>query len=175
MPVSTDTHILGAWEPCLHWLAGDLSFGATSNLSSAAPVELPGKLPFVVLAAGRTHACGLLANGSAYCVGDNAKGALGVGAALPRSMTPLPINSSTAFAALAAGWEFSCAQTLSSELWCWGRNDFGQLCDGTTQDKPSPVRSSAAYLLSGTTAGGLHACSINGSAAGSGGPGVCWG
>lgn len=170
--VVSPTWSTGGPQPPCHSYAGDLSFGASSALSSPQPVQLPGGLPFVALAAGRTHACGLLANGSAYCVGDNARGALGLGASVPRSMTPLPVDSNRSFVAVAAGWEFTCAQAPRAELWCWGRNDFGQLCDGSTQDKATPVRSAAAYMLTGTTAGSLHACGINGSAAG---PGVCWG
>ena len=153
---------------------GDLSFGASTALSSAQPVDLPGRLPFVALAAGRTHACGLLANGSALCMGDNERGALGVNASLPRSMAPLPVVGGLAFEALAAGWQFTCGQTRGGQLFCWGRNDFGQLCDGSTRDSAAPVRSAASYLLAAATAGGLHACGINGTSP-SGSAAICWG
>ena len=34
-----------------------------------------------------------------------------------------------------------CAITSAKEVYCWGGNAYGQLGDGTTTDRPSPVRS----------------------------------
>jgi hypothetical protein len=40
---------------------------------------------------------------------------------------------------VAAGSEHTCARKQDGTLWCWGRNNEGQLGDGTTVGKPSPV------------------------------------
>jgi alpha-tubulin suppressor-like RCC1 family protein len=37
------------------------------------------------------------------------------------------------------GWH-SCAVTVAGNLYCWGNNLFGQLGDGTTTTRESPVR-----------------------------------
>src|SRR5690242_2375267 len=42
--------------------------------------------------------------------------------------------------AMAFGVEHSCAIDLGGALYCWGRNQVGQLGDGTMEDRLSPVR-----------------------------------
>lgn len=41
---------------------------------------------------------------------------------------------------LSASEEFVCARRSDRSVWCWGRNDGGQLGDGTTTDRAHPVR-----------------------------------
>lgn len=63
--------------------------------------------------------------------------------------------------ALAIGGRHGCRLTTDGRALCWGRADAGQL--GIDQ---TPLRSSAAPVLSGTTrfssiaAGGLHTCAL---------------
>jgi len=69
-----------------------------------------------------------------------------------------------------AGGDHSCA-LVAGEVWCWGANDDGQLGDGTTTDRPSPVR--AAGLPAGpvtqVSAGHFHTCAVTS------GDAWCWG
>ena len=41
--------------------------------------------------------------------------------------------------ALDLGNDHGCAIRTSGQLWCWGRNQYGRLGDGTTEDRFSPV------------------------------------
>ena len=42
--------------------------------------------------------------------------------------------------AFAAGASMSLAIARDGALWGWGKNDHGQLGDGITDDRPTPVR-----------------------------------
>jgi len=41
---------------------------------------------------------------------------------------------------ISAGYGHTLAIDANGDLWAWGRNDYGQLGDGTTVNKPSPVQ-----------------------------------
>jgi alpha-tubulin suppressor-like RCC1 family protein len=41
---------------------------------------------------------------------------------------------------IAAKWSHACARTADGNVFCWGRNYEGELGDGTTMDRLSPVR-----------------------------------
>jgi alpha-tubulin suppressor-like RCC1 family protein len=65
----------------------------------------------------------------------------------------------TGGAAVTGGERFSCAALSNGQIYCWGRNDRGQLGDGTTFDSPVGV------VVNGATghfasAGSDFACAV---------------
>ena len=56
--------------------------------------------------------------------------------ATPATVSALP----SAAVQIAAGMESSYAMLVDGSVWAWGRNNYGQLGDGTTTDRLSPVR-----------------------------------
>jgi len=50
-------------------------------------------------------------------------------------------NDTAAYTNLVSGWYHFCmVKELDGSVWCWGRNDTGQLGDGTTTNSQTPVR-----------------------------------
>ncbi len=81
------------------------------------------------------------------------------------------VSSGTVVTAIAAGDEHTCALTAKGQALCWGRNDFGQLGDGTTASRntPAPVSGLDTGVLA-IAAGSNHTCAIT-----AGGAAHCWG
>lgn len=124
------------------------------------------------LSTGGRHTCALTAAGGAKCWGRNLHGQLGDGGGGDNTH-PVDVMGLTAgVASVTAGGRHTCALTNAGGAKCWGRNDFGQVGDGTGGDLFSPV--DVVGLTSGVAgilAGRYHTCAIT-----SPGGGVkCWG
>lgn len=77
----------------------------------------------------------------------------------PRSSVLLVVASTPVGASTAAGMS-SCEVRLDSTAWCWGRNDFGQLGDGTNvlRINPAQVQGGAGWARIAT--GGSFTCGV---------------
>ena len=149
---------------------GQLGDGTTANRLT--PVAVSGLASGVVaVVVGRNHTCALTSAGAVRCWGWNGNGQLGDGTPSNRS-TPVEVTGlGSGVIAVAAGEQHTCAVTSGGAVQCWGRNSSGQLGDGTTTNRLTPVAVSG--LGSGVVAvvgGGLHTCAVT-----SGGAVLCWG
>lgn len=117
------------------------------------------------VAVGATHACAVRLDGSAWCWGEASFGALGVAGSercakgqLCRTR-PARLASIDRVAKVALGAHHTCVVQTSRVVWCWGRNQFGQLGDGSTFDRstPAPVPSLRATDVA---AGVAHSCAL---------------
>ncbi|MBX3272347.1 MAG: hypothetical protein KF729_18960 [Sandaracinaceae bacterium] len=93
-----------------------------------------------------SHTCAALASGAVFCWGKNETGQLGTGdfedSLVPRRVVGIDDVTSVSVAGNTfGGWTgTSCATRRSGEVWCWGRNDRGQVGDGTLAPQNRPVR-----------------------------------
>lgn len=91
------------------------------------------------VAVGNLFSCARTTAGGVKCWGYNLYGQLGDGTTTNR-LSPVDVAGlSSGITAISVGFDHSCARTTAGGVKCWGRNNRGQLGDGTTTNRSSPV------------------------------------
>lgn len=149
----------------------DGQLGDGSLVSRTRPTDVQGLSSGVMaVASGAFHTCALLTTGGVKCWGYNGYGALGDGTTTSRMAPVDVVGLPTGVAQISAGLFHTCALTVGGEVMCWGNNLNGQLGDGTTTMRATPVLMSGAGLrATGVAAGGYHSCATFGDVT------RCWG
>jgi len=146
--------------------------GTGTFTTSSLPVTVVGLSAVSEVSTGFAHTCALTAVGGLKCWGLNGSGQVGDGTSGNNRTTPVDVSGlTTGVAHVSAGAHHTCAVMTSGGVKCWGLNNFGQVGDGTSANRPTPVDVSG--LTSGVarvSAGGLHSCAMMTS-----GGARCWG
>jgi hypothetical protein len=148
-----------AWGYSYFGLLGDGTYD-TSRKNS--PVSVVGGFSdWVQVSAGSLHSLGVRADGSAWAWGNNGNGRLGDNTITSR---PSPVSVVGGFAdwcQLSAGGLHSLGIRANGTVWTWGSNSSGQLGDGTTTNRSSPVSVIGNFTDWGqTSAGQAHSLAI---------------
>lgn len=142
---------------------------------------------FLELSVGSRSTCGITTDHRALCWGLNSTGQLGDGTTISRHL-PTEVAGGLKFVHIATGSGFgggtnvfvpggggqasaahTCALTETGVPYCWGWNGAGQVGDGTTADRLSPVAVQGNLRLSAIALGGSATCGMRGNAV------WCWG
>jgi alpha-tubulin suppressor-like RCC1 family protein len=107
----------------------DGTLGNGDYTRSVDPIDVPGLITVVDVAAGRAHACAIDKDGDTYCWGQNDLGQAGQ----DKDQTDVVANAAQVMIPkadrLMLGSETSCAHTTDGDVWCWGSNQAGQFGD----------------------------------------------
>lgn len=124
------------------------------------------------IAVGQSHSCAVTISGGVKCWGYNNRGQLGDGSLLSRSSPVNVVGLSSGVLSVAAGPDSShtCAVTKNGAAFCWGDNGDGQLGDGSTVQRTSPVAVANLTGVSSMALGANFSCALTG-----GGGVKCWG
>jgi len=129
------------------------------------PFEILGLGDIIRVAAGTDYSCAVEATGELYCWGLNDRGQLGLDPATdPVVLTPTLIPGMPGLERVYPGNKHTCLRTQGNRLpYCWGANDFGQLGDGTTTSRFTPVLIDNIGSVGVLYTGNRHTCVHNGS------------
>jgi alpha-tubulin suppressor-like RCC1 family protein len=90
---------------------------------------------------GYNHTTAIKTDGSLWLWGQDMYGQLGDGYSGSFYFAPIEtISLGTNWNESAGGWNFTTAIKNNGTVWAWGKNDVGQLGDGTTVNKSSPIQ-----------------------------------
>ncbi len=143
--------------------AGQLGDGTVGPFENrTAPVDVIGLGSGVVaISANGLRTCAVTSAGGVKCWGNNLDGVLGDGTTITRATPVDVIGLSSGVVAVSVGWYQTCVLTSAGGVKCWGRNFFGQLGDGSTTDRRTPI--DVIGLSTGVAAisvGAFHTCAL---------------
>ena len=136
---------------------GQLGDGTTTTASHTGAGHRH-RRPVTQLTAGDGHTCGLARPTAPPGAGASTTPGSSATAPPPtsplRCRSPAPVDSP-----LTAGNGHTCGLTTDGTAWCWGSSFYGQLGDGTTTDKSTPVQVTGTGWTT-LNAGHGHTCGL---------------
>lgn len=118
---------------------GQLGDGTTAH--RATPGRVLNISNVVAIDAGESQGGAVTSEGSLWVWGSNSGGQLGNGTTTTSAITtPIQVTGLAGVTQIAVGGEFMIAMTSDGSVWAWGKNETGQLGDGTTTDALTPVQ-----------------------------------
>jgi len=140
----------------------------------------PHPTPFLVqgigqvkaIAAGYSHTCAINDQKQLYCWGNNDYGQTGDILTNSNSLTPTLVQGIDSALDLVTGGYHSCAIDAQNQVFCWGRNEAGQLGGELSSDMwftSTPIQADAVAQQNGKGLGSIvsiaaasrHTCAIN--------------
>jgi len=135
---------------------GQLGTGAGEEMIPT-PTLVSNNIQFATVATGESHTCGLQGNGTLWCWGRQAGGAVGLGNLGEPMTSPARVSQVDSFVDLSAGAGHNCVVRDDATLWCWGHFECFQLGTPNHQLVPHQVD---AQCWRDVAAGATHTCGI---------------
>lgn len=143
----------------------------TANQNEPSPTLVVGNHTWSWIVTAGTHTCGLDDTGKAWCWGDDGMEALGNGAGIVDSATPVAVAGDRTYVGIDAGSSTTCALEADGTAWCWGWDFYEQTGNGAPRvDQPEPVRVSGDIAFAAIAVGNTHTCGLDVT-----GKAWCWG
>lgn len=147
------------------------NWGSTQVVRAKTPTQLPELSGVLKMEMSNTYSCFLFRSGAVKCVGENYWAELGIGekGGVKDSPTDVPgLGHVTDLSVSSAS--ANCATNQAGEVYCWGRNLYGEHGDGTTDVHLSPVRVEGVQDAQSVSVGDKQTCALTQS-----GDVYCWG
>jgi alpha-tubulin suppressor-like RCC1 family protein len=138
---------------------GELGLGDTTSRSS--PVQIGALTNWSNVSSGSYFNLAVKNDGTLYAWGLNHRGQLGLGNTTYAYSSPVQVGALTTWSKIASGFNHSLAIKTDGTLWAWGSNQtYGQLGDGTTANRSSPVQIGALTTWAQVAGGNNYSLAI---------------
>lgn len=153
---------LWAWGRNNNGQIGDNTTGTNRvtprQISSGTGVGING---WTQVSAGVNFSAALRSDGTLWLWGENNFGQIGDNTIIPRSIPIQEVTLSTNWKQLSCNFYTSAAVKTNGTLWCWGRNNYGQVGDNTILTRSTPRQEfSASTNWKQVSSGGTHTAAV---------------
>jgi alpha-tubulin suppressor-like RCC1 family protein len=137
---------------------GELFDGTTTNKSI--PTQVGTATNWQKISAGFDFSLAIKTDGTLWGCGFNTYGQVGIGTTTS-VLTPTQIGNATNWQSVSASpGGFTAAIKSNGTLWTWGKNNYGQMGDGTTVNKNVPTQIGTGTNWQSVSTGGNHVIAI---------------
>jgi alpha-tubulin suppressor-like RCC1 family protein len=155
------------------WCWGDNQagqYGDGTKTSKTTPTQVGSLSTWKSMAVGGARTCGLKTDGTLWCAGSSF---LGDGSTSASSVF-VKVLSTKKWDAFSSDYLSTCGIKTDGTLWCWGYNFEGQVGDGTTKDRYSPVQVGSSINWLSVSVGPTARWTFGGVTCGSKTDGTAW-
>ena len=161
---------VGGTQYCWGLFPPGVDFADSTVASTAVPAPVGGGVTLRSISAGHKHACGVAADGRAYCWGRNQTGQVG-DSGRSYASDPVAVAGAHIFVSVSAhSPSHSCGVTDARSAYCWGANHLGQLGNGSDSTGLVPKHVAGPHAFTDVSTGFYHSCGLT-----SDGRVYCWG
>jgi len=160
-------HSLALKKDSTIWAWGWNHYGQLGNNTGidSTPVKVGFLNKITAIAVGNAHSLALKNDSTVWAWGFNGAGELGDGNTIDR-MAPVQVRGPgnvgflKGIIAIAGGGNHSLALKNDGTVWTWGYNIYGQLGDGTTINRTTPVQVNGLTNVVAISGGGWHSLAL---------------
>lgn len=128
-------------------------FGDPNIISQNTPLQIGTGLDWKQVSAGSMHSAAIKTDGSLWLWGSSNRGQLGYPTDNAAELSPLRIDMNTNWKTIASGNGHNLALKTDGTLWAWGANVFGQIGNGSFEDRFTPIQIGQGFTWKHIAAG----------------------